>query len=416
MGVRSDSPPDSDEELSDLGHVEEARGDLAAKESTLKKFFLPDRWLAVIGFALTIAIVLGLALGTSLHRTKPRPVTGHYPSDAPFREVIHSNFPDPALLQHNGTWYVYASNSAAGIVDSNLHGQQKDLGIANVQLATSKNFIDWEVQNSTTAPLQDLGQWVSKEMVGSVDTTIPVPRADVWAPDILRRPDGKFVLYYSATPADMHSLHCIGASVSDTPVGPFKPEAKPIACHAEEGGAIDTGPFIDEDGTVYLTYKVDGNNIGHGGVCSNTVPPLIDTPIYLQKLEKDGITKSGKPVEILDRIDSDGPLVEAPSLIRTDEGVYVLFFSTGCTFDPSYTLKYATSTNITGPYIRAKQTLLETGTNGLFAPGSASVARDGEKWRIVFHGRVFTDLGGIRPMYVANLKIRGTEVSLEAPE
>ncbi|PVH95692.1 glycoside hydrolase family 43 protein [Periconia macrospinosa] len=424
MGVRSDSPPTSDEELSDFGDLEPGlpHPDKPSNStaSTLKKFCLPDRWLAAVGFGLTVALILAVSLGTTVHHPKklPRPKTGHYPSDAPFREVIHSNFPDPALLHHNGTWFVYASNNAAGIIHSNLHGQQKDLGVANVQLATSKNFLDWEIQEPAKSPLQELPKWVSSEMMASVDTSIAVPRADLWAPDILRRPDGKFVLYYSATPADEHSIHCIGASVGNSPKGPFEAESEPIACHPEEGGTIDTNPFLDHNDTVYILYKIDGNNRGNGGECLNTVPPLKNTPIYLHKMEKDGTTTSGEPIKILDRTDSDGPLVEAPSLIRTDEGIYILFFSTGCTFDPSYTLKYATSTNITGPYTRAKETLLKTGTHGLYAPGSASIVRDGSKWRMAFHARVFNDDlgGGIRPMYVADLEIRDTEVSLVAPE
>jgi beta-xylosidase len=412
MGVRSHSPPTSDDDdLSDLGSdiepgVRAPR--VVRRESTLKKFCLPDRWLAVVGFFLTVALVLGATLGTSLHRKKPFRTTGHYPSSAPFREVIHSNFPDPALLHHNGTWYVYASNRDAGIIDknNNIIENSSNLPVtANIQLATSPNLRDWKIHEAANSPLQELGKW-------SVDTTSPAMRSDIWAPDILARPDGKFVLYYSAPPA-AGGIHCVGASVGDSPTASFKPEPEPVACHREDGGAIDPAPFTDEDGTVYLVYKIDGNNIGNGGGCRNTIPPLKDTPILIQKMEKDGITKSSEaPVKILDRIDDDGPLVEAPSLIRND-GLYILFFSTGCTFDTSYNLKYATSTNITGPFTRGK-TLLHTALDGLDSPGSASIVRDGKKWRIAFHGRVFDDEGrGIRPMYVADLKIDKDDVTME---
>ncbi|KAF1955900.1 Arabinanase/levansucrase/invertase [Byssothecium circinans] len=415
--IRSDSTSTDTTEDSDLDDRDVEAHAQGAEPSSIRKFCLPDRWIAVVGLIATFTLVLGAALASSLPKKKPtKGDTGHYSLDAPFREVIHSNFPDPALLHHNGTWYVYASNSAAGIIDNKMHGEGKGLGVANVQLATSKNFVDWVVHDQAAGPLQDLGAWVSREqMPAQFDNSVSVRRADVWAPDIMQRPDGKFVLYYSATAAGEKTIHCIGASVSDSPLGPFEPLSTSIACPIEQGGAIDTGPFKDKDGSLYLTYKLDGNARGNGGECLNTVPPLKDTPIFLQKMEKDGYTTSGSPITILDRTDSDGPLVEAPSLIRTDQGIYILFFSTGCTFDPSYKLKYATSPNITGPYTRASHPLLETGTHGLYAPGSASVVSDGKTWRMAFHARKFTDFAGIRPMYVANLKIRGTIVVLEAP-
>lgn len=93
-----------------------------------------------------------------------------------------------------------------------------------------------------------------------------------------------------------------------------------------------------------MAYKVDGNNYGHGGICGNTVPPLVDTPILLQRLAEDAITPVRLPVDVMDRTRDDGPLVEAPTLVRSDEGVHFLFYGSGCTRMPIYDLEYATST------------------------------------------------------------------------
>ena len=38
-----------------------------------------------------------------------------------------------------------------------------------------------------------------------------------------------------------------------------------LTCFTELGGALDTSPIIDIDRTIYVAYKVDGNNYGHGG-------------------------------------------------------------------------------------------------------------------------------------------------------
>ena len=252
-------------------------------------------------------------------------------------------------------------------------------------------------------------------MRAEADHSLFVRRANVWAPNVLQRPDGKFVLYYAATAANATSVHCIGAAVGNEPQGPYNPLATPLACPTELGGAIDPSSITDADGTIYVAYKVDGNSKGNGGECGNTVPPLKDTPILLQKMDQDAITPSGPPITILDRTDEDGPLVEAPALARTVDGVYFLFFSSGCTRLPSYDLKYATSTNIAGPYTRASEPLLMTGYMGLSAPGSASLGQDGSNWRMAFHARINTDIGGIRAMYTALLILNGTSATLEVP-
>ena len=66
----------------------------------------------------------------------------------------------------------------------------------------------------------------------------------------------------------------------------------------------------------------------------------------------------GPPVDIIDSTRDGSPLVEAPALVRSDEGVYFLSFSSGCTRMPSYDFKYATSTKINGPYL---QTIIDDG-------------------------------------------------------
>ncbi|KAF2708997.1 glycoside hydrolase family 43 protein, partial [Pleomassaria siparia CBS 279.74] len=321
---------------------------------------------------------------------------------------LSTNFPDPDLFEHNGTWFAFATNSAAGIVNSNMQLAGTGLGAANVQLATSTDLNNWTLHNPADDPLPTLGDWVANgTMKAEADPTVLVRRANVWAPDVLQRADGSFVLYYAAAAATVDPLHCVGAATSDELQGPYKPLSTPLACPTELGGAIDPASIIDADGTIYVAYKVDGNAKGNGGDCGNSIPPLHSTPILLQKMEKDGVTVSGTPTTILDRTDQDGPLVEAPGIIRSDDGVYFLFFSSGCTRLPSYDLKYATSQNIAGPYTRASEPLLKTGDMGLSAPGSASVRRNGSGWLMAFHARINTNVGGVRAMYIATLNLNG---------
>ncbi|KAM0112594.1 hypothetical protein ACP6JB_001635 [Aspergillus fumigatus] len=179
--------------------------------------------------------------------------------------------------------------------------------------------------------------------------------------------------------------HCIGAAVSEKedPLGPYQPMSEPLACPREHGGAIDPSPFRDTDGKLYVTYKSDGNSIGHGGDCNNGKKPIVKVPIMLQELQDDGITPVGDPIEILKNEQEDGPLVEAPNIIRTDQGYYYLFFSSHCFTSPKYDVKYAYSTSLKGPYKRAARALVRTGDFDLTSPGGATVAPDGTF--MIFH-------------------------------
>jgi beta-xylosidase len=181
----------------------------------------------------------------------------------------------------------------------------------------------------------------------------------------------------------------------------------------DAGGAIDAEAMKDIDGDIYMVWKIDGNNVGNGGDCGNTIPPLASTPIMLQRMASDGITPVGEAVQILDRTDEDGPLVEAPMLIRSSEGIYFLFYSSGCTRLPTYNVRYATAKNISGPYVRAAEPLLQTGSYGLEAPGSVGITQDATgAWRMAFHARIDASMGKVRAMFTTGLSLQGETVSL----
>ena len=74
----------------------------------------------------------------------------------------------------------------------------------------------------------------------------------------------------------------------------------PLINSTGKGGAIDASGFKDADGTRYMLYKVDGNSVGNGGSCGNTVEPIISTPIMIQRVDSDWTTLLDSPVQILD--------------------------------------------------------------------------------------------------------------------
>jgi hypothetical protein len=142
--------------------------------------------------------------------------------------------------------------------------------------------------------------------------------------------------------------HCIGAAVSDKPMGPYTPLSSPLVCDIEEGGAIDPqyfhDPLTDES---FLLYKVDGNAIGTGGACGNTNMPNTPTPIRAAPLNPSDPTEilSNSTFEVVTNQPWDGAYLENPVMwyqalderdLDGHPGVYHLLFNAGCFTDPSY--------------------------------------------------------------------------------
>ncbi|KAJ7053891.1 glycosyl hydrolase [Mycena amicta] len=300
--------------------------------------------------------------------------------------AISRNFPDPSLIwvPQENSWFAFATT-----------GNGK-----HVQLASSPDFVTWTYEN--TDPLPTVANWVAST-------------ANVWAPMVIQltESDNTFVMYYSATAASNTAAHCVGAATATNIRGPYTPIQSTLACPISQGGAIDPAGHHHPDGSLYVVYKIDGNSLGHGGSCNNGVAPIVSTPIMLQKVAADGHTLVGSAVQILDRDAGDGPLVEAPSLIHVGS-TFFLFFSSGCYADTSYDLSYATASVVTGPYTKAGSPtapLLVTGTDGLRAPGSACVTKDGSK--IVFHAYLGSDLSSGRGMWTGIPTFSGSTVTVK---
>ncbi|KAI0119267.1 glycoside hydrolase family 43 protein [Daldinia grandis] len=291
--------------------------------------------------------------------------------------VFDDDFADPSIFQdEDGTWYAFGTA-----------GKNKQ-----IQVATGKDFDGpWDLLKDVDA-LPHSAAWTTGR--------------HSWAPDVRRAHNGKYVMYYSGEVAKDSAHHCIGAAVADAITGPYIPEEEPFACDLSAGGSIDASGFEDEGGKQYVLYKVDGNSVGHGGSCSNTKKPIVPTPIMLQEVDDDGVTKIGEAVQIFDRSDEDGPLVEAPSLLRTDNGLYILFFSSGCYLESSYNVNYATSTSLKGPFQRAQHPIIKSGEYTLQAPGGATAVHVGDKVGIAFHA----DCQQGRCMHTSHTVVDGREV------
>ena len=331
---------------------------------------LPSILLQVL--FLSCGLVSSIPVEPQSRREHPR-LHGRSASDP----VFGADFPDPSVMQDaDGQWYAFGTEG---------NGKQ--------------------VQAATAATIT--GPW---ELIQDVDLLpSPPPWATgrlTWAPDVQRLDDGTYLMYFSAQLVADEKRHGIGTASASTVLGPYTPASEPFAADLTIGGAIDASGFRDDGdgGRRYVLYKVDGNSLGTGGSCGNADEPRAPTPIIIQEVSTaDGATPVGDPVQILDRTDDDGPLVEAPSLVRTEGGVYVLFFSSGCYLDTDYRTSYATADAVTGPYTRVDMSpLLQTGDAlALTAPAGASAAAGAQG--IAFHANC--DWG--RCMHVSSFDVDG---------
>ncbi|OJD12024.1 hypothetical protein ACJ73_09417 [Blastomyces percursus] len=347
----------------------------------------------LIASVIILALLLLLGIYKLVYNSRKRP-------EPPMPRKVMTNFPDPGLLEYNGTWYAFGTNPTSDDDGTKFH----------VPIATAVGggrddddggfFGEWKHTGRDALP--ELAMWETKR--------------DHWAPDVLTRADGRHLLYYSGELDVWRRHYCIGVALSETadPLGPYKPEGTYLACPSEHGGGIHPSAITDTDGTIYLVYKGDGNSMNRypsgsdSSECTNAIRPLRSTPLLLQQMKAGGLRADGEAVQILDRVEKeDGPLVEAPSLIRSAQGVYFLFYSSHCSNSRAYDVKYATAKEITGPYVKAGKPLLKTGDFGLLAPGGASVSKDGGK--IAFHA----DCGEEgKCMWVAGVEIDGLEARI----
>jgi Glycosyl hydrolases family 43 len=334
---------------------------------------MPSCYLSFSFVPQTFAFLLLAFITTEIHAAS----SGEEP-------VIRTNFPDPCLAQSNsGVWYAFST---------------QDQGI-NIQLASSEDFTAWHLHEGYDA-LPTLPPWA-----------LPHPKAYVWAPDVNRLPSGDgWVMYFAAKHRYHPKKHCIGAATSPNITGPYTPLEDTMVCDMQRGGNIDPNLFYDPaNGLYYLVYRVDGNTIGHGGACGNTLSPIAPTPLYLQQMSpSDLVAPIGDPVFLINNLEYDGfrydgPNTERPSIAYRNETYYVLY-NAQCYAQLTYRIDYVscvsgvdTHRGISGcqwSNLKAAQqkwaerTLLKTdddiSNTRLHAPGSMDTSDDSRK--MVFHG------------------------------
>lgn len=256
--------------------------------------------------------------------------------------VLATNFPDPQVVRDGDTWVAIATNG----------------NTMNVQTATSADLVTWTAGGDA---LPAVASWSAE--------------GKVWAPETVKI-GNTWVMYYTTRAPDP-AIQCLSVAVADRAQGPYvDASTAPLVCESDVGGTIDASPFIDRDGTAYLSWKNDGNAVAE------------DTWISIQPMSADGLSLTGAPTRLIRQdLTWEGDLVEAPYLWVDDSSgtpVYHLFYSANSYADGRYAVGHARATSPLGPFTKDPEPILVSNDVAV-GPGHNSLVATGDEVWMVYH-------------------------------
>ena len=259
--------------------------------------------------------------------------------DAPHaaNPILPGYYADPSVLVHGGSFYLYATLDPWG---------GDTLGCWE-----SADFKNWTYRELN---------WPTKQACTSATSK----GAMVWAPSIVRAPNGKFFMYVSVGSE-------VWAGTADHPLGPWRNALgdRPLipATFNPAYHMIDAEAFVDDDGTAYLYW---GSGWGwKNGRC------------FVVKLKADMTTFDGEPVDV-----TPAHYFEGPFMVK-EGGRYLLTYSEGKTISDTYEVRYAVGDSPLGPFKEAANSPILTTdhANQVVSPGHHAVFRHEGRAYIAYH-------------------------------
>lgn len=210
---------------------------------------------------------------------------------------------DPTIFYHEGTYYLYGTND-------------KNANNGFLVYSSTDEMKNWSLTGYALRKGDAFGE------------------SRFWAPHVWAH-NGKFYMAYTADEK-------IAIAVSNKPTGPFTQTVK--AALVSSYGQIDPYVFIDEDGKKYLYHvRLGGGN-----------------KVWVAEMTDDfSATKEGTNTECItatpgtwEHVNATaGRVAEGPTVIK-QEGKYYLFYSANDFRHKDYSVGYAESNSVYGPWTR----------------------------------------------------------------
>ncbi|KAI1821251.1 glycosyl hydrolase [Xylaria intraflava] len=226
----------------------------------------------------------------------------------------------------------------------------------------------------------DLIHWEKHPNILTIENVKWANRA-IWAPATVSR-NGKYYIYFGANDiqegeSEKGAIGGIGVAVADKPEGPYVDAiGKPLIGEYHNGAQpIDQDVFIDDDGQAYIFY---------GGHSHCNMAKLNDDMISIGQFD-DGTSYK--------EITPEG-YVEGAQMMKRN-GKYYLMWSEGSWTGPDYSVSYAMSDSVTGPFPKQAEIIQQdpavakgSGHNGVINIPNTDI------WYIVYHRRPLSETDG----------------------
>ena len=251
--------------------------------------------------------------------------------------ILPGYFADPSIVEYQGHFYLYATLDPWG-GDTLACWESTDL----------KN---WEYRHLT---------WPTKQACTSPTSGGSM----VWAPSVIKAPDGRFHMYVSVGSE-------VWTGVADHPLGPWTNPlgSRPLIPGNFKPGfhMIDAEAFVDEDGSTYL-YWGSGWNWKNGRCFAAKLNATLD-----------GFATEPRDVTPPDYF-------EGPFMFK-HAGRYYLSWSEGRTDQDSYKVRYAIGDTPFGPFqTAANSPILKTDVSAsVISPGHHTVFTYQDSHYIIYH-------------------------------
>ncbi|KAJ2971102.1 hypothetical protein NUW58_g9511 [Xylaria curta] len=226
----------------------------------------------------------------------------------------------------------------------------------------------------------DLVNWEKHEKILMTKDVKWATKA-VWAPAPISR-NGKYYIYFGANDIQEGQPEAgvvggIGVAIADKPEGPYVDAiGKPLIGKYHNGAQpIDQDVFIDDDGQAYIFY---------GGHSHCNIAKLNDDMVSIGQFD-DGTS--------FKEITPEG-YVEGTQMIKRN-GKYYLMWSEGGWTGPNYSVSYAISDSVMGPFTKKAKILQQdpavakgSGHNGVIRVPNTDI------WYIIYHRRPLSETDG----------------------
>ncbi|MEO8414252.1 MAG: family 43 glycosylhydrolase [Ginsengibacter sp.] len=257
--------------------------------------------------------------------------------------VFNFDFPDPTVINANGTYYAYATQG------------DHDGKTNNIQVASSTDLFHWKY-------------------LGDALPTKPVwANHNFWAPGVLFDPGTKqYVMFYSAKNNDTSVGMCVGVAFSKNPAGPFIDKGSPI---------LQGKGFANIDPMAMIDPKT-GKKVLYWG--SDFAPIRVREINDDWKHFKEGST--AMTVMLPNKEKEYSKLIEG-AWVDYHDGKYYLYYSGDncCGDHANYAVMVARSNNAFGPFERLGE------ANG---SGSSVILAKDSIWTAPGHNSIFKDNDG----------------------